>query len=217
MRFRVNPHSIVWPVWLNGWVFIYELSGYGFESSCCHLNCWFCTSFEQGVPWNSSNYRVWIHFETRAWHDKNMQSSTGRYETKASQSNWNPLAIVPLQNVKLSKRKKEGWFFKEKNCADIPIVRWNDNQVITLASNQSLSSLTSTCRRYSWVQRSRINFPQPHAVQKYNQYMGGIDQLDGFVNNMHPLTGGKKWYWMQMINLVQSLQVGSYHFYVNLG
>ena len=47
--------------------------------------------------------------------------------------------------------------------------------------------------------------------------MGGIDQLDGFVNNMHPLTGGKKWYWMQMINLVQSLQVGSYHFYVNLG
>ena len=51
-RFRVNPHSIVawmsrnflleagakseviWPAWLNGWVFVYELSGCGFESSC---------------------------------------------------------------------------------------------------------------------------------------------------------------------------------------
>ena len=22
--------------WLNGWVFVYELSGCGFESSCCH-------------------------------------------------------------------------------------------------------------------------------------------------------------------------------------
>ena len=132
-RFRVNPHSIVWPVWLNGWVFIYELSGCGFESSCSHLNCWFCTCFEQGVPWNSSNYRVWIHSETRTWHDMNIQSSTGRYETNASQSNWKPLVNVPLQNKKLSKRKKEGWFFKEKNCADIPIVRSNGNQVVTLA------------------------------------------------------------------------------------
>ena len=29
--------SIIWPVWLNGWVFIYELSGCGLESSCSHL------------------------------------------------------------------------------------------------------------------------------------------------------------------------------------
>ena len=26
--------SIIWPVWLNGWVFDYGLSGCGFESSC---------------------------------------------------------------------------------------------------------------------------------------------------------------------------------------
>ena len=32
-------------VWLNGWVFVYELSGSG----------------------------VWIHSETRMWHDKNIQ------------------------------------------------------------------------------------------------------------------------------------------------
>ena len=25
-----------WPVWLNGWVFVFELSGFGFESSCSH-------------------------------------------------------------------------------------------------------------------------------------------------------------------------------------
>ena len=36
---KYSQHSsIVWPVWLNGWVFVYELSGYGFESSCSHLN-----------------------------------------------------------------------------------------------------------------------------------------------------------------------------------
>ena len=31
-HFRVNLHSIVLPVWLDGWVFVYELSGCGFES-----------------------------------------------------------------------------------------------------------------------------------------------------------------------------------------
>ena len=61
------------PVWPNGWVFIYELSGYGFESSCSHLNFRFCACFKQGVPWHPGNYRVWRHSEMRTWHDKNIQ------------------------------------------------------------------------------------------------------------------------------------------------
>ena len=31
----------------------------------------FHACFEQGVPWHSGNYRVWIHSETRRWHDRN--------------------------------------------------------------------------------------------------------------------------------------------------
>ena len=35
---KYSQHSsIIWPVWLNGWVFVYELSGCGFKSSCSHL------------------------------------------------------------------------------------------------------------------------------------------------------------------------------------
>ena len=41
------------PVCLNGWVFVYELSGCGLESRCCHLNFRYGTCFEQGVPWHS--------------------------------------------------------------------------------------------------------------------------------------------------------------------
>ena len=29
---------------------------------------------KQRVPWHSGNYRVWIHSQTRTWHDKNIQS-----------------------------------------------------------------------------------------------------------------------------------------------
>ena len=57
-------------VWLNRWVFIYELSGCGFKSSCCQLNFSIRACFEQGVPWHSCNYGVWIHSVTRTWHDK---------------------------------------------------------------------------------------------------------------------------------------------------
>ena len=72
---KYSEHSsIIWPVWPNGWVFVYELSGSRFESSCSHLNLSFRACFEQGVPWNSGNYRVWIHSETCMWHDKNIQS-----------------------------------------------------------------------------------------------------------------------------------------------
>ena len=35
---KMEHSSIIWPVWLNDWVFVYELSGCGFESRCCHLN-----------------------------------------------------------------------------------------------------------------------------------------------------------------------------------
>ena len=50
---------LVWPVWLNGWVFVYELSGCGLESSCSHLNFRFRACLEQGIPCHSDNYVMW--------------------------------------------------------------------------------------------------------------------------------------------------------------
>ena len=71
---KYSQHSsIIWPVWLNDWVFIHELNGCGFESGCSHLNLRFCAWLEQAVPSDSGNYRVWIHFVTRMGYDKNMQ------------------------------------------------------------------------------------------------------------------------------------------------
>ena len=68
-------NSIIWPVWLNGWVFVYELSSCGFEYRRSHLNFRYRAYFEQGVPWYLGNCRVWIHSETRTWHDKNVHSN----------------------------------------------------------------------------------------------------------------------------------------------
>ena len=44
-------------VLLNGWVFVYKLSGCGFESRYYHLNLWYAC-FEQGVPCRFTLKRV---------------------------------------------------------------------------------------------------------------------------------------------------------------
>ena len=78
-----HMRSTIWPVWLNGWVFIYELCGCGFESRCSHVNFRYDACFEQGVPWHSGKYRVWIHSETRTWNYKNIQSIVFKAEAEA--------------------------------------------------------------------------------------------------------------------------------------
>ena len=74
-KVKACEHSTIWPkwpVWLNGWVCVYALSGCRFESCCSHLNLSYRASFEQWVPWHSGSYGV--HSKARMWHNKNIQS-----------------------------------------------------------------------------------------------------------------------------------------------
>ena len=85
---KYSQHSsIIWPVWVNGWVFVYELCGCGFKSRCSHIIFRYGAWFEQGVPWHSGNCRVWIHSQTRTWHDKNMQSNAAYRKVLMTQLN----------------------------------------------------------------------------------------------------------------------------------
>ena len=54
---------------LNGWVFVYEISGCGTDSCYSYLNFRYRANFEQGAPWHSDNCRVYIHSKTWMWHD----------------------------------------------------------------------------------------------------------------------------------------------------
>ena len=54
----------------GGWAFVYEISGCRIDSCCSYLNFRYRVWFEQGAPWYSDNYRVYIHSKTWMWHDK---------------------------------------------------------------------------------------------------------------------------------------------------
>ena len=79
--------SIIWSVWPNGWVFVYELSGCGFASRCIILNFSYSAYFQQGVAWHSGKYRVWIHSDMHTWHEKKIQSNAPYREVLTTQLN----------------------------------------------------------------------------------------------------------------------------------
>ena len=55
---KFSEHSSnIWPVWLNGWMFVYELNSSGFKSSCNHLSFRIRARFEQGSPSHSAKLR----------------------------------------------------------------------------------------------------------------------------------------------------------------
>ena len=61
-----NHITIFLPLWLRGDLFVDELNGCGFESSVIQSYFRFRVCFEQGIPWHSDNYRVWISSESHA-------------------------------------------------------------------------------------------------------------------------------------------------------
>ena len=88
--------------------------------------------------------------------------------------------------------------------------------MVTVVSNQLTKAPASTWKRYSKVQKRKIDVPQPHSIRKYNAYMRGVDQLDGYLNSLYLCIGGKKWYGMQLINLVHLLQVAAFRIFCHL-
>ena len=95
-------------------------------------------------------------------------------------------------------------------------VRWVDNKVVTVLSNYSSHEPLQTCKHYDRKEKNRLNVDQPNLIHKYNKYMGGVDQLSGFLNNLRPCIGGRKWYWTQFINLCRLLQIASFLLYNKL-
>ena len=72
-------------VWQHGWVFVYELSGCGLESSCSDLNFRHRACLEQGFASHAGNYRVLIHSEKRTCHDKNIQRWSSCFFSKCAE------------------------------------------------------------------------------------------------------------------------------------
>lgn len=60
--------------------------------------------------------------------------------------------------------------------SDITLVRYNDNNIVTVASKQWVVQSVGKVKRFCDKQKKDID--QPMCFINYNKYMGGVDRLD---------------------------------------
>ena len=102
----------------------------------------------------------------------------------------------PLKLTKVMKRGKRGdidiAFDDNHNLA---LVRWKDNAIITLASNQHAVAPMQKARCWSFVENKCLTVHQPFVVHCYKTYMGDTDRMDQNINSYCTTIRTKKWYW----------------------
>lgn len=84
----------------------------------------------------------------------------------------------------------------------IIVCRWNDNNLVNLASNSSSVEPISKVKRFSQKDKKNILVDQPRIIKKYNENMGGVDRADQNIGLYRVAIRGKKWYFPLVCHLV---------------
>ena len=89
--------------------------------------------------------------------------------------------------------------FDYRSDGKVYICKWNDNSVVSVASNWlGHLPLHQVRRRVKNVPDTQVT--QPHLIHLYNKGMGGVDLMDRLLSSYRPMIRGKKWYWPLFIN-----------------
>ena len=98
----------------------------------------------------------------------------------------------PLKCVKEFKKMDRGEYQYFTSGDQIELIRWNDNNVVTIGSNAvSVVPVGNVKRRKR--RKGSVNVSQPHAIKAYNKCMGGVDLVDRALSDLRPNFNGKKW------------------------
>lgn len=103
----------------------------------------------------------------------------------------------PLVAVKEMKKKNRADFdYRFDKVNQILFVRWLDNSVCTMGSNYDNVLPLGKVKRWSAVEKKKVDVGIPHLFQNYNKGMGGVDQADQSISLYRTAIRGKKWWWV---------------------
>lgn len=83
-------------------------------------------------------------------------------------------------------------------------MRFNDNSVVTVASNRAGVSPMGNRSRWNHEEKKKKSLKQPACISLYNLSMGGVDRLDQNVSAYKPTIRMKKWYWQLIVFMLSS-------------
>ncbi|XP_030747084.1 piggyBac transposable element-derived protein 2-like [Sitophilus oryzae] len=100
-----------------------------------------------------------------------------------------------LKDKKIMQKSKRGHYdFCTNDDKNILLIRWKDNQVVTLATNFD-SARETTCTRWNKTKKAKESIVQPQAISSYNKSMGGVDLMDQMVAVYRTRMRQRKWWW----------------------
>ena len=105
----------------------------------------------------------------------------------------NKTESCPLPSTKEMKKKDRGEY-AFKSDSNISVCSWNDNSVVSIASNAIPVEPTRTCLRWSSNKKEVIQVQMPQVIHSYNLNMGGVDCMDQNISLYRISIHGKKWY-----------------------
>lgn len=100
------------------------------------------------------------------------------------------------------KRNRGAYEYMHDPDKHIIVCRWNDNNLVTLASNSTTVHTILQAKRYSQKEKKSVMIEQPTIVKKYNENMGGVDRADQNISLYRVSIRGKKWYFPIICHLL---------------
>ncbi|CAG5059987.1 unnamed protein product [Parnassius apollo] len=90
----------------------------------------------------------------------------------------NRTSKCPLESNKDFKNTDRGSFvFKSSLPTNILVCKWNDNIVVTVASNTETVEPLQKVKRFSQELKRFVHIDQPSVIRKYNENMGGVSDF----------------------------------------
>lgn len=100
------------------------------------------------------------------------------------------------QKSQFAKTKKRGDMVSNIDKEDgIILVKWMDNNVVTVASTCHGINPTVQVKRYSQAEKKIVQVTQPRLIAEYNRCMGGTDMMDQQLSRYRISIRRKKWWW----------------------
>lgn len=113
----------------------------------------------------------------------------------------------PLENSAIMKKRGRGTLdYKTEKDKNIIIAKWNDNSIVTVASNVCGVQPMQQVKRYSQHEKKHVLIPQPNLINLYNKKMGGVDRFDQNVSLYRIQIRGKKWYFPLISDCIDSAE-----------
>ena len=102
-----------------------------------------------------------------------------------------------MDQKEMAKKSRGIMDYRCDSAKKIVITRWNDNSIVTSASNCQAVNPIGKAKRYSRKEKKITEVDEPYVVRYYNQNMSGVDRMDQNISFYRISVRAKKW-WMPL-------------------